>query len=155
MTNENRTPRLLTLAALSVAAFGAIASAQTGQISVSVTQIEGDEGTILCGLFRQTDADGFPMERSSAWKRAERPVSAVRDARTTLTFEGVPAGRYAVSCMHDEDGNGRMRTGAFGIPKEGWAVSRNASPTMRAPRFEEAVVDFDGSRTTLRVRMQY
>jgi uncharacterized protein (DUF2141 family) len=95
------------------------------------------------------------MERTSAWKRGDRPVSAVREGRTTVTFEDVPAGRYAISCMHDEDGNGRMRTGAFGIPKEGWAVSRNVSPTMRAPRFEEAAVDFDGSQTTLRIQMQY
>ena len=57
--------------------------------------------------------------------------------------------------MHDEDDDGAMDTGIFGVPKEGWAVSRNASPSMRAPRFDEAVVAHDGSSTTLRLRMQY
>ncbi|MCU0671496.1 MAG: DUF2141 domain-containing protein [Myxococcota bacterium] len=152
---KKRTPLSILALAVAAVSVAAVAAAQAGRISVTLTQIEGDEGTILCGLFRQSDADGFPMGRSSAWKRLDRPASAVRDGRTTLTFDEVPAGRYAVSCMHDEDGNGEMRTGAFGIPKEGWGVSRNVSPTMRAPRFEEAVVDFDGSQTSLRIRMQY
>lgn len=131
------------------------AAAQDGRITLEVTSLEGGAGAVLCGLYRESDAQGFPMDPSAAWKNARRVVSAAREARMTLTFDGVPAGRYAISCMHDEDDDGSMRTGMFGIPKEGWAVSRNASPSMRAPRFDEAVVDFDGSRASLRVRMQY
>ncbi|MCB9612082.1 MAG: DUF2141 domain-containing protein [Sandaracinus sp.] len=126
-----------------------------GRITVSLSSLEGADGTILCGLFRESDAEGFPMSRRDAWKSARRAASSARDARMTLVFDEVPAGRYAVSCMHDEDDDGAMDTGIFGIPKEGWAVSRNASPSMRAPRFDEAVVDYDGSATTLRLRMQY
>ncbi|MCB9617583.1 MAG: DUF2141 domain-containing protein, partial [Sandaracinus sp.] len=68
-----------------------------GRITVSLSSLEGADGTILCGLFRESDAEGFPMSRRDAWKSARRAASAARDARMTLVFDEVPAGRYAVS----------------------------------------------------------
>lgn len=67
-------------------------------------------------------------------------VSAtVRASRTPIhhTFRAVPAGVYAIGAFHDANGNGKLDT-MMGIPKEGFAFSRNPAIKPRAPRFNEA-----------------
>jgi uncharacterized protein (DUF2141 family) len=44
----------------------------------------------------------------------------------------------AVGVLHDEDGDKRMATGLFGIPKEGFGVSNNPRILFGPPRFEDA-----------------
>jgi uncharacterized protein (DUF2141 family) len=34
------------------------------------------------------------------------------------------------------------------MPKEAWGVSRNARPTLRAPRFDEAAIAIEGGGVT-------
>jgi uncharacterized protein (DUF2141 family) len=50
-----------------------------------------------------------------------------------------PEGSYAVSIGHDLNGNKRVDTNFIGLPTEQWGVSNNARPSLRAPRFDEAV----------------
>jgi uncharacterized protein (DUF2141 family) len=56
----------------------------------------------------------------------------------TATFSDLAPGTYAVSTLHDENGNGKMDTNVFGIPREGWAVSNNVVTHTHAPSFEQA-----------------
>lgn len=59
--------------------------------------------------------------------------------RSVLVFEGVVPGRYALSTVHDENGNGRTE-----IPPEGYGFGNN-SP---APIFELSSIDVAGDRAT-------
>ena len=52
-------------------------------------------------------------------------------------FKSLPAGIYAVGAFHDANGNGKLDT-MMGIPKEGFAFSRNPAMRPRAPNFNEA-----------------
>ncbi|MEO7411323.1 MAG: DUF2141 domain-containing protein [Sphingomicrobium sp.] len=52
-------------------------------------------------------------------------------------FKSLPAGTYAVGAFHDANGNGKLDT-LMGIPKEGFAFSRNPALRARAPHFNEA-----------------
>lgn len=54
-------------------------------------------------------------------------------------FEGVTEGSYAVSIGHDVNSNRRVDTNFIGLPTEQWGVSNNVRPSLRAPRFDEAV----------------
>jgi uncharacterized protein (DUF2141 family) len=56
----------------------------------------------------------------------------------TATFSDLTPGTYAVSVLHDENGNGKMDINVFGIPTEGWAVSNNVVTHMHAPSYEQA-----------------
>jgi uncharacterized protein (DUF2141 family) len=53
----------------------------------------------------------------------------------------LPKGSYAISVFHDLNGNGKLDKNMFGAPKEPYGFSRNYKPFMRAPRFEEVVVE--------------
>ncbi len=52
----------------------------------------------------------------------------------------------------DLNGNGKLDTNLFGVPKEPWGTSANVRPRMRAPRFEEGALNVNGStRVEIRV----
>lgn len=62
-------------------------------------------------------------------------VPATPDAR--MVFASVPPGDYALSILHDENGNGRLDT-MMGIPKEGVGFSENPVLRFSAPKFAAA-----------------
>jgi uncharacterized protein (DUF2141 family) len=57
----------------------------------------------------------------------------------TCNFSDLADGSYAVSVSHDLNGNKKVDTNFLGMPTESWGVSNNARPSLRAPRFDEAV----------------
>jgi uncharacterized protein (DUF2141 family) len=61
-------------------------------------------------------------------------------------------GAYAISVVDDINANMEMDKNFFGIPKEGFGFSNNASPRgMRPPSFEDAklTVSQTGARTAI------
>lgn len=118
-------------AALAVAAFAA-APLNAADLVVRVGGIAEPLGWIGCALYRSPE--GFPSDDSGAkaqWTKAE-------PGGVTCRFADVPAGRHAVSVVHDVNGNRRVDTNFVGMPTEQWGVSNGARPTLRAPRFDEA-----------------
>jgi uncharacterized protein (DUF2141 family) len=110
----------------------ALPSAHAAEIVVRVAGIAEPHGMIGCALFRSPE--GFPMDTAPArqqWLKADAAGVACR-------FPDVPAGRHAVSVVHDVNGNRRADTNLVGQPTEQWGVSNGVRPTLRAPRFDEA-----------------
>jgi len=125
--------------------------AGTGEVRVLVTGFEHARGRALVGLFRS--ADGFPDEGRRAARRAAAPI---RDGRVVVRFRNLPSGPFAVAVMHDEDGDEEMDTGLFGIPTEGYGVSRDALRPLGPPLYEDAVLRLRaGERKRVHVRMHY
>lgn len=110
-------------------------------LRVLVTGIESDQGEIACTLFDQ--GKGFPLDSEKA---VETKRYAAVPGMLTCTFTDVPAGRYAVAAMHDENGNRKVDASMFGY-KEPWGVSNNVRPESRAPRFVEASVTMAPDRS--------
>lgn len=84
-----------------------------------------------------------------AWRLAlcALPLNGAAAEGVTCRFADVAPGRYAVSVVHDLNGNRRIDTTLIGLPTEAWGVSKGVRPTLRAPRFDEAafvVQDGDG-----------
>jgi uncharacterized protein (DUF2141 family) len=104
-------------------------------VGVLVSGIEKQTGEIICQLY--SGERGFPREEGDLLQTVRYPAGA---ELITCTFPGVEPGRYAVSVMHDENGNGEFDTNFMGFPKEPWGVSNNIRPDRRAPRFREASV---------------
>lgn len=78
---------------------------------------------------------GFPdLPPSSTLMRT---VSIVR-GRASARFEDVPAGVFAITVFHDEDGDTELKENIFGIPKEGLGFSRDVRPRFSAPHFDDA-----------------
>lgn len=110
------------------------AHAATGSsITVVMDNFRNDKGVALISLF--ASPDGFPQNYKKAYRYAKAPV---RNGRARYTFNNIPAGRYAVSMLHDEDGNACMSCLLFVIPKEGFGVSREENSGFGIPHFDRS-----------------
>lgn len=110
------------LGALSMALVGA-GAAQAGDVTVTLTGVQARGGQLLISL--QT-REQF-MQPTGLGEIVQNPTAGT----TTVTFRDVPAGDYAVSVLHDQNGDGQMQVSEIGIPTEGWAMSHGAE--LRGP----------------------
>lgn len=125
---QKATPVLVAACALLVAG-----ASPAAEVVVRISGLSEPLGQVGCSLF--AGAAGFPMDNAKA-----RVTWQAADAKgVTCRFADVPEGSYAVSIGHDLNGNQRVDTNFVGLPTEQWGVSNNARPSLRAPRFEEAV----------------
>jgi uncharacterized protein (DUF2141 family) len=118
------------------------AQAQASTLTVQVTQVKSTKGKILFALFN--GADGFPGTHQKAFKLMEaNPLVGT----TTVRFENLPEGTYALAVFHDENKDGKLNTNLVGIPKEPYGFSNNARPAFSAPGFKEASFVFKNQKT--------
>ena len=72
-------------------------------IKVEVSGMRNDNGKLGCSLFN--GPEGFPRDGSKVFRHAWAPI---KNGRGECFFAGVPAGDYAVTVFHDENGNGKF-----------------------------------------------
>lgn len=118
-------------------------------VRVTVHNLRNEKGVILLSLY--ASGDGFPSDASKAVKLAKVKVTG---AQTEIVLEGIPAGSYAIALLHDENNNGKMDTGMFGIPKEGYGASNDAKAVLGPPSFEDARFEHK-QNTHLQIKMKY
>jgi len=119
------------------------------KLVVKVTGIKSSGGTIKIGLFNKKA--GFPNIA-----RVMRGINK-RNRRKQVVgvFSNLPAGRYAVAIVHDENNNGRLDKNILGMPKEGYGFSRNVKPMMSAPSFSATSFQLGGKTKNISIRMRY
>ena len=122
----------------------------TGVLTVQITSLRSDNGQIGCMIYNS--AKGFPKDSSAALQRRWCPIA---NSTSTCAFDPIPAGIYAIACFHDENKNGKLDTGLFGIPTEGTVASNHAKGFMGPPSFDKAKFSFSGLANELQLRMGY
>ncbi len=138
---------LSVLAALTTALGASAQPTPTSEARITVEiRTRGDRGLVFCALF--ANGAGFPTE--SATRAAAHHRLRSEGRRVTCSFTGHPPGTYAISAFHDENGNGELDTGLFGIPSEGWGTSRNARGSMGPPSWADARFRYIGGSVRLR-----
>ena len=125
-------------------------TADSTTIEVVVAGIAHHEGRMLLALF--ASPDGFPDDAGKAQRRLNQAIAA---DSVVFAIPGVPAGRYAVSILHDENANGKMETDFFGRPNEGYGFSRNARGTMGPPGFDDAAFYASPGMVRIRIDLVY
>lgn len=82
-----------------------------------------------------------------------RQLTVAAGRAGSLHFRDLVPGTYAISAIHDENGNGRLDT-FLGIPREGFGFSRNPRIGFGPPRFDQARFQMgpDGGAQTVRFR---
>ena len=118
-------------------------------VEVSITGLRNAKGQILVCL--TTNPKAFPdCSKDPAARTAVVPASA----SVRIDFGHVPAGRYAISLIHDENGNRKMDM-AIMMPKEGYGFSRNAPVSFGPPKFAKAAFDVTGGDVVQQAKMRY
>ena len=118
----------------------------TGALTITFTGFSEPTGQVMVALFDE-----------AGWNGGEPVGGAVVDlaaGETTVTIEGLPAGRYGIKAFHDANGNGEMDLNPFGMPTEAFAFSNNAPASMGPAKWEAAAfeVTADGAEQTLTIR---
>jgi uncharacterized protein (DUF2141 family) len=116
-------------------------------LTVKVADLRNHKGDLIFGVFKT--ADGFPnvKEKSVNWQ--------VKAAGDGVVFTAkLPPGKYGASVLHDENRNGQMDR-SFGVPVEGYGVTNNPKPALRAATFEEALFTLPKDGKEMTISIQY
>ncbi|RPA68401.1 DUF2141 domain-containing protein [Cyclobacteriaceae bacterium YHN15] len=105
----------------------------SAKLTLTVNKVKNDKGVVRVLLFDK--AAGFPDDVENAVKNASVKITG---DKAVITFDNLSPGTYALSVFHDSENTGKLRTNAFGIPRDGYGFSNNASGTFGPPSFEKA-----------------
>lgn len=116
----------------------------TGQsIKVSVINVSSDNGTVGFALYNEeTFMKAAPIKATGA---------TIENGVSTVIFENIPAGEYAIICYHDANGNNQMDFEANGMPKEAYGTSNN-SMSFGPPQFDNSKFEVNSEDITLEIK---
>lgn len=125
------------------------ASLPGADISVTVTGLRSAKGQVLACLTMAKR--GFPdCTHDPAARHLVMP--AVNGMK--LDFGPVPPGLYAVSLLHDENGNSKADMFLM-MPREGFGFSRDAPVRFGPPSFKDAAFTVADQPVSQTIRMRY
>ncbi len=128
------------------------AQAQSGSsIALTLTNLRNQKGQILVCV--TANAKAFPDCRKD--KNAARLALKTSEvAGTTIRVPLSAPGAYAISVVHDENGNGKLDTAVM-MPREGFGFSRNPAIRFGPPKFKTASFSVGDGAVTQMVKMKY
>lgn len=132
-----------------VALLAAAAPGPRGEVVVDVRGLRSARGLIQACLTALPRA--FPDCRRDP---AARRLTVAAQSGESLRFAALPPGRYAVSLLHDENGNGRADM-ALVVPREGFGFSRDAPVRFGPPPFSRAAFRVGEAPVIVPIRIRY
>jgi len=120
-------------------------------LTVTISDVRKDAGHLMVSV----------VNTEAGWNNQEKPVAQdkvvvaekVTADRTLVLHFDLPAGKYAVQVMHDENDNGKLDANFMGIPIEGYGFSNNPQ-VMRRAYFSEAAFEVKDAATAIVVRLR-
>jgi len=110
---------------------------ETHNLTISVNELRNSTGLVVFALYDREDA--FPDEHYK--KYLKKLTGKIVKGTSTVTFENLPKGKYAVNILHDENNDGRIKKGLV-MPKEGIGFSNYQSIGFsNRPSFPKASFD--------------
>jgi uncharacterized protein (DUF2141 family) len=122
----------------------------THKLSIEIAGIRNDKGTLRIGVFMSQE--GFRDEKPEYEFSLSK--AGLENGRIALQIE-LPAGKYGISVLDDENSDGRMNYNLLGIPREGFGFSGYISRGMKKPRFSDFSFDLRSEVNVIKVRMRY
>ena len=102
--------------------------------TVIIPNVEHDRGYIDVKIYDSKDS----------FLKEDEAVEAVRKkvnkGEVVVPLTKIHEGQIAIVVYHDEDGDGKLKTGFFWRPKEGFAFSNNYQP-KGPPKFSKASIN--------------
>jgi uncharacterized protein (DUF2141 family) len=116
-------------------------------VSVEVHNVRNDHGLVVVAL--------CPKARFLADSCPYQAQAKAQTGTTRVVVEHVPPGEYAAQAFHDENSNGDIDRGIFGIPKEGVGFSRDAPFVPSSPHWQDAVFTHTAAPQVIGFRLRY
>ena len=104
-------------------------------LMVELPKLKDDDGTIVIMLYDENE------------QTVAKQNAPIVDQVCTIRFEHLEVGNYGVRYYHDRNGNGKLDTGAFGKPTEGFGYSNDARGFSSAPKTEDSIFTLEDDMT--------
>lgn len=108
-------------------------------LTLEVHGIEKAEGQLYVAIYRSKETF---LKKPLAAFRVD-----VKEKVLSIPCQGMPAGTYSISLFQDENGNRKLDTGIFGIPKEKYGFSNDAEGVIGPPSYDKCRFTFAGDTT--------
>lgn len=125
-----------------------IASASSTSLTVQVNGFRSQNGQLCLSLYSK--AQGFPNSASGAIQ-----AQCLKAETSTVTFQNLHSGSYAVAVFHDANGDGTLNRNLIGIPTEGFGFSRNPRILTGPPAFSDSAVFVAGPGQNIDIKLNY
>ena len=116
-------------------------------IVLKLSSLKNKKGKILISLF--SSEKGFPDDEKKSYKYW------VEEPKEEIILKNITPGKYAISLLHDEDGDYKMTYNFFGFPKEGFGFSNFDASIFDLPKFEEANFEHKKNGTVVKLNVNY
>ncbi|MBC6429988.1 DUF2141 domain-containing protein [Nostoc sp. HG1] len=123
----------------------------TVTLNVVVNGIHHQKGEICFRVY--ASEQGFPMSNSSG---SQNGCAKITGNSVKKQFSGLKPGTYAVAVVDDQNGDRKLNKDFFGIPKEGFGISKNPTVSIQtgSPKFRDASFVVN-KNTTVNIIMKY
>ena len=129
--------------------FTSVIYAQTGMITVNITQIDVEGGgKVKIGIY---DRSGF----LDVGKEVIGVDIKVAEQSITYDFNNIPVGKYAIAVFQDKNNDDILNKNLFGAPKEPHGFSKNKYGMFGPPDFKD--ISFDvrkGQSISLKINLE-
>ncbi len=124
------------------------AQAPSGSLDLSISGLRNAKGNVLICL--TTNPKGFPDCKADV---TARKIKVAAGQAAHVHVADLAPGTYAISLIHDENGNNKMDTMMM-MPREGFGFSRDPKISFGPPKFAAAqfIVGAGASSQTVRVK---
>ncbi|MDZ8028059.1 MAG: DUF2141 domain-containing protein [Nostoc sp. SerVER01] len=151
MLKLSQLPHFLLAGLLSISFVKTVNAESTAKLSVVVNGIRHQKGEICFRVFG--GEKGFPMSSTS---EVQSGCAKITGTSVTKEFSGLKPGTYAIAVVDDQNGDRKLNKDFFGIPTEGFGISKNPTVSIQTgtPKFRDASFVVNNN-TTVNIIMKY
>lgn len=141
---------IMVIAIASIASSFVILDKETYSLTVTVRDLQNSTGVVQFSLYNTEKC--FPDEHYE--KEIKQLTSKITNNSSTITFENLPKGTYAVNILHDENEDGVIDKGWI-LPVEGIGFSnlKSINPLNR-PSFKKCKFELNINKT-IKIKIIY
>ena len=122
--------------------FSTIKGQEKSSITATVVNVLTSEGKVGFALYNKDNFMKQPIQAKEA---------KIVDGKSTVVFENVLAGEYAILCYHDKNNNDKMDFQPNGMPLESYGASNNVM-NFGPPRFDDAKFKVSDKKVSLEIK---
>ncbi|MFY0631293.1 MAG: DUF2141 domain-containing protein [Flavobacteriaceae bacterium] len=121
---------------------GSLAFNKKQTITATVVNVTSDSGKVSFALYNKATFMQKPLQSKNA---------KIVEGKSTVKFEGVESGEYAVICFHDKNDNDKMDFQENGMPMEDYGTSNNVM-TFGPPQYDNAKFTVSEKNVVLEIK---
>lgn len=105
-----------------------ITSTKKQSVTATVVNVSSDSGKVSFALYNKESFMKQPLQSKNG---------KIVDGKSSVTFEGLEPGEYAILCFHDKNDNDSMDFEPNGMPSEDFGATNNVM-SFGPPKYDDA-----------------